>query len=327
VPRQARLDAPGTLHHVILRGIEKRRIVDDDKDRQNFVKRLGDLAEETETGIYAWSLMTNHAHLLLRSGPLGLPKFMRRFLTGYAVTYNLRHLRHGYLFQNRYHSIVCDEEVYFRELVRYIHLNPLRARLISNLLELDRYPWCGHAVLMGRIKNDWQDRGHVLSWFGRREGEARSAYRRYMEEGISQGRRPELVGGGVVRSYGGWSAVLSLRKAQERISGDQRILGTGDFVERVLKESEQSLRHRFSPVVRSKRVETILKEESQKGKIELEELQMGSRRGEIPRVRSEIARRLIKELGMTLAEVARLLGVSTSAISKIMQRSTQRREE
>ena len=95
MPLQARLDAPGTLHHVILRGIEKRRIVDDDKDRQNFLTRLGNLAEETKTPIYAWSLLTNHAHLLLRSGPLGLPKFMRRFLTGYAVTYNLRHLRHG----------------------------------------------------------------------------------------------------------------------------------------------------------------------------------------------------------------------------------------
>ena len=111
MPRQARLDAPGTLHHVILRGIEKREIVDDDKDRQNFIQRLGGLAEETETKIYAWSLMTNHAHLLLRSGPLSLPKFMRRFLTGYAVTYNLRHLRHGPLFQNRYHSILCDEDV------------------------------------------------------------------------------------------------------------------------------------------------------------------------------------------------------------------------
>jgi putative transposase len=61
VPHQARLDAPGTLHHIILRGIEKRQIVDDDKDRQNFVKRLGDLAQETKTRIYAWSLMTNHA--------------------------------------------------------------------------------------------------------------------------------------------------------------------------------------------------------------------------------------------------------------------------
>ncbi|HSW39910.1 MAG TPA: transposase [Acidobacteriota bacterium] len=114
--RPARLDAPGTLHHVIIRGIEKRQIVYDDRDRENFVKRLGDLAKETKTHIYAWSLMTNHAHLLLRSGPSGLPKFMRRFLTGYGVTYNHRHHRQGHLFQNRYHSIVCDEDVYFQEL-------------------------------------------------------------------------------------------------------------------------------------------------------------------------------------------------------------------
>jgi len=320
VPRRARLDAPGTLHHVIIRGIEKRRIVDDDSDREKFVRRLGDLAEETKTKIYAWSLMSNHAHLLLRSGPSGLPRFMRRFLTGYAVTYNLRHLRHGHLFQNRYHSIVCEEDVYFRELVRYIHLNPLRARLVSHLSELDRYPWCGHAVMMGRIKNEWQDREYGLSWFGRKEGEARRAYRKYVAEGIAWGRRPELVGGGVARSYGGWSAVLSLRKSHDKIAGDQRILGTGDFVERVLSESEEPLGHRFSIAERSKRMETILKEECQKGKIELEELRMGSRRGEIPQVRSEIAQRLVKELGMSLAGVARLLGISTSAISKIMKR-------
>jgi putative transposase len=125
---------------------------------------------------------------------------MRRFLTGYAVTYNLRHLRHEHLFQNRYHSIVCDEDAYFRELVRYIHLNPIRAHSVKNLLELDRYHWCGHSVLMGRIKHHWQDRDYVLSWFGKEEGEARRAYRKYMEEGIGQGNRPELVGGGVVRS-------------------------------------------------------------------------------------------------------------------------------
>jgi len=320
MPRQARLDAPGTLHHIIIRGTEKRRIVDDDKDRRNFLNRLGDLAKEIETRIYAWSLMTNHAHLLLRSGPLGLPKFMRRFLTGYAVTYNLRHLRHGHLFQNRYHSIVCDEDIYFRELVRYIHLNPFRSHLVGSLLELDRYPWCGHGVLIGQIKNDWQDRDYVLSWFGRREGEARRAYRQYIEEGLAQGRRPELVGGGVVRSYGGWSAVLSLRRIQERVSEDQRILGAEGFVERVLRETDEPMRHRFSPEGRSKKIENILRGECRRGKIELKELRMGSRRGEIPRVRSEVAERLVKEVGMSLAEVARLVGVSTSAISKILLR-------
>jgi len=327
MPRQARLDAPGTLHHVMLRGIEKRRIVDDNEDRQNFVKRLGDLAEETATKVYAWSLLNNHAHLLLGSGPLGLPKFMRRLLTGYAVTYNLRHHRHGHLFQNRYQSIVCDEEVYFRELVRYIHLNPLRSHLVASLSELDRYPWCGHAVLMGRMKNSWQGRDYVLSWFGAREKEARRAYRKYMAEGVAQGRRPELVGGGIVRSYGGWSTVLSMRRSEEELRGDQRILGTGEFVERVLKESGQPLGHRISAGERSKRAEITVKEECRSGEIGFEELRMGSRRGEIPRVRSVIAERLIKELGMSLAGVARLLGVSTSAISKILQRIAQNENE
>jgi len=127
MPRQARLDTPGTLHHVIVRGIEKRRIVDDQKDRENFIYRLGELASDTGTSIYSWALMTNHLHLLLHSGEKGLSSFMRRLLTGYAIEYNRRHKRHGHLFQNRYKSIVCDEDAYFLELVRYIHLNPLRA--------------------------------------------------------------------------------------------------------------------------------------------------------------------------------------------------------
>jgi putative transposase len=102
--RQARLDAPGTLHHVIVRGIEKRRIVDDGKDRENFVKRMGEIALKSATTIYAWALMTNHAHMLLRSGKKGLSGFMRRLLSGYAISYNIRHKRYGHLFQNRYPS-------------------------------------------------------------------------------------------------------------------------------------------------------------------------------------------------------------------------------
>jgi len=180
---------------------------------------------------------------------------------------------------------------------------------------------------MGRVKYSWQDRDYVLSWFGRKEREAQRAYRRYMAEGVAQGRRPELVGGGVVRSYGGWSAVLSMRRSEEKISGDQRILGTGDFVERVLNESSQPLGHRISAGELSKRGEVIVKGECRRGKIAFEELRRGSRRGEIPRVRSEIAERLIKELGMSLAGVARLLGVSTSAVSKMLQRIAQKKNE
>ena len=100
MPRRARLDTPGTLQHVILRGIERRRIVNDVADRKNFVKRMGELAVETQTGIYAWALMTNHAHILLRSSKIDLSGYMRRLLTGYAISYNRRHRRWGHLFQN-----------------------------------------------------------------------------------------------------------------------------------------------------------------------------------------------------------------------------------
>jgi len=135
-------------------GIEKRKIVNDRKDRKNFVKRMGVLAVATDTAIYAWALLRNHAHILLRSPESGLSGFMRRFLTGYAIAYNRRHGRHGNLFQNRYKSTICEEDVYFRELVRYIHLNPLRSKLVRSLAELDRYVWCGHSVLMGRMANE-----------------------------------------------------------------------------------------------------------------------------------------------------------------------------
>jgi REP element-mobilizing transposase RayT len=187
MPRRARLDAPGILHHVIVRGIEKRRIVDDVADRKNFVKRMGELAEGTKTKIYAWSLMTNHAHILLRSADIGLSGFMRRLLTGYAISYNRRHRRRGHLFQNRYKSIVCDEDAYFTELVRYIHLNPLRVKLVKSYDKLDRYRWCGHGVILGKVANEWQDRDYVLKWYGRKEGEAKKAYRNYVKKGVAAG--------------------------------------------------------------------------------------------------------------------------------------------
>src|SRR3972149_430615 len=214
MPRQARLDAPGTLHHVILRGLERGAIVRDDQDREAFVTRLGTVAQATGTPIYAWALLPNHAHLLLRSGAAGLPRFMRRLLTGYAVTFNRRHKRVGHLFQNRYKSIVCEEDVYFRELVRYIHLNPLRAKLVADVRTLDRYPWCGHATVVGRIPRAWQDRRTVLGWFGETGRRAVRAYRNYVREGIPVGHRPELVGGGLVRSAGGGGEVRALRRQQ-----------------------------------------------------------------------------------------------------------------
>ena len=156
MPRQARIDAPGALHHIMVRGIERRNIFRDNKDRDNFIERLGTIIKETYTSCYAWSLLSNHIHLLLKTGDYPIATVMRRLLTGYAVTFNRRYKRHGHLFQNRYKSILCQEDVYFIELVRYIHLNPLRADLVKNYENLARYKYCGHSAILGNKMNDWQ---------------------------------------------------------------------------------------------------------------------------------------------------------------------------
>ena len=146
MPRLPRLDPPGVLHHIMIRGIERRKIFVDDEDRENFVERLSVLLPVTETMCYAWAFMPNHAHFLFRSGTSGIQTLMRRLLTGYAVSYNRRHKRHGQLFQNRYKSIVCQEDIYLKELVRYIHLNPLRAKIVSEIKDLNSYVYCGHSL-------------------------------------------------------------------------------------------------------------------------------------------------------------------------------------
>ena len=323
MPRQARLDAPGTLHHVIVRGIERRRIVDDELDRSKFIRRLGETALATDTRVYAWALLTNHAHLLLASGHKGLASFMRRLLTGYAVYYNLRHRRHGHLFQNRYKSIVCDADSYFTELVRYIHLNPLRVKLVRDLSQLEHYPYCGHGVITGKVSYEWQDRGDVLSWFGGTEKEAVKAYREFVREGIVLGRRPELVGGGLVRSLGDWAEVLSLRRQGKRELSDERILGSGAFVEQVLKETQRSIRQRYWGREVQKKVQKLIATMCQKHKIAVQELRSGSRRGRTAQARAELIRYLVKRHGLPLAEIARQVGISTSGVSRVLSRAHQ----
>jgi len=321
MPRQARLDAPGTLHHVIIRGLERGAIVKDDADRAAFVTRLGAVAQATGTTIYGWALLPNHAHVLLRSGPAGLPRFMRRLLTGYAITFNRRHKRAGHLFQNRYKSIVCEEDAYFRELIRYIHLNPLRAKLVADLRALDRYPWCGHATVVGRIPRPWQARRTVLGWFGQPGGGAVRAYREYVREGIPGGHRPELVGGGLVRSAGGWAEVRALRRQKEQMAGDPRILGSGDFVEGLLRDAEErqvaALRRPPTPQETEAVIGRICKREG----ASVEELKRGGRRGPLSAIRGDLARQLVAGLGLSLAQAARHLGVSTAAISKILRKT------
>jgi hypothetical protein len=114
------------------------------------------------------------------------------------------------IFQNRFKSIVCEEDPYLLELTRYIHLNPLRAGIVKDMNELDVYPWTGHAVIMGKECRPWQDRDAILALFGKVEGQARKRYRQFVEDGLAMGKRADLTGGGLLRSQGGWAEVVSI---------------------------------------------------------------------------------------------------------------------
>jgi len=320
MPRQARLDSPGTLHHVIVRGIEQRRIVDDDTDRNNFVDRMGSLASETHTAVYAWALLTNHYHILLRSGPLGLSKYMKRFLTRYAVFYNRRHHRHGHLFQNRYKSIVVEEDAYFKELVRYIHLNPLRAQMVNSFAALSRYPWCGHSVLLGEVSNDWQDTTYVLRWFGEMVGDAKRLYRQFVKDGIEQGHRSDLMGGGLIRSQGGWAAVKAMRRQGVREKSDERILGSGAFVEQLIQQSDEVRQKQFSTTERLREAIEHIERVCSDEHIDRNALRAGSRRKKISIVRARLVENLVEKWGLSLAEAGRQVGISPSAVAMVLHR-------
>ena len=246
---------------------------------------------------------------------------MRRLLTGYAVSYNLRHRRHGHVFQNRYKSIVCDRDNYFTELVRYIHLNPLRVELAKDLKELENYPYCGHGTILGTPARQWQDCENVLAQFGTRTSEAKRAYRKFVAEGVALGRRPELVGGGLTRSGGEWFAVRSQRFRGPRELFDERILGSGEFVERVLRDADTRALRQHVARKRNRYAERVVLEQCKKNGVSLTELRSGSRRGRVPTVRTKIVRSLVENYGVAVAEIARQVGISTSGVSKILTRT------
>ena len=320
MPRQARLDAPGTLHHLMARAIDGTLLFRDRKDRENFLSRFPTLLKMTGTTILAWALLDNHFHLLSLSGQQKISKFMRCLLTGYALYYNRKYHRRGHLFQNRFKSILCEKEPYLLELVRYIHLNPLRAGKVKTLFELDHYPWSGHAVLIGKTKHEWQEKNYVLAQFSPDLKRAIQIYHRFLAEGKEQGRRDDLSGGGLIRSYGGWSRVISLRGVTNRLDHDPRILGRAEYVAEILREATPETRKQFKAGEKGKLTSQTINLHCRQAGIREMELRHGSQRRAVSRVRAQIACQLNREYGIPMAEIARAVGVSTSAIVKTIKK-------
>ena len=236
MPRHGRIDAAGALHHLIIRGIERKSIFYDDIDKDRFLDRFGTVLTECKAASYAFALLSNQVHLLIRTGSSPVASLMRRLLTGYAVSFNKRHKRSGHLFQNRYKSILCEEDPYLLKLVRYIHLNPLRAGLTEDFSSLSTYPYSGHATIMGKHQRTWLDAEPILVRFGQTTETARHLYETFVKHGITEGRRADLTGGGLLRSNKGWRPT----KGSEYRKGDERILGSSTFVLGVLKQAEET---------------------------------------------------------------------------------------
>ena len=285
MPRQALLDVPGALHHIMVRGINKADIFNDDQ---------------------------------------GISSVMRKLLSWYAQYYNRRHKRTGHLFENRYKSILCDEDNYLLSLVRYIHLNPLRAGIVKTIEGLNSYPWSGHRTIIGKATHSWMDGEYVLAQFGNTRRKALHAYRAFMREGAGQGQIKELTGGGFIRSQGGWSQVLSMQRRGQKEDFDERILGGGDFVHTILKQTEESQLRQVKARRAGKTIQQIIDEECRRQGIGIIELKGGGKRRNVSDTRARIAVRCRAELGLTAAAIARHVGVNTSAVARAIERMEER---
>jgi len=287
---------------------------------------------------------------------------MRRLMTGYAVTFNRRHKRSGHLFQNRYKSIVCEEDPYLLELIRYIHLNPLRAGLVKDLGGLDKYPWTGNSAILGRRKNplilnsldknlrrrrigihhfhpgsDEGQKNHpdpvnpvqektslaektvedILIHFGDTIKVARKRYRQFIKNGVDQGTRPELQGGGLVRSAGGNKGSLPGRKKEEREKGDERILGSGEFVGNILADSEKIEGYKFlKKVSLSELVEKV----STYLDADKDEVLSGNRRQKNCHARGLISFVAAKSMGYKFNDIAEILGIHPVTAGRCAER-------
>jgi putative transposase len=307
----------------MVRGIERTAIFRDDRDRADFVARLAGLAEQSALTVYAWALLPNHAHLLVRTGRRPLARSMRSLLTGYAGAFNRRHKRVGHLFQNRYKSIVVEAEPYLLELVRYLHLNPLRTQVVPDLRHLDRYPWTGHSALLGTVARPWQDTRTILGQFGPTLPRARRAYRAFVAAGLPQGRRPEFQGGGLRRSLGGWAAVAALRRGREAYASDERILGSSEFVDQ--------LRRAVAPAppgpARRCSLATLIGRVCQHVGIAPAALQGGGRTPAVSRARAGIAYLWVAHLGHPGRPLAPVLGLHPAVVYQAARRGAAQARE
>ena len=183
MPRAPRIDIPGLVYHLTARGVKRLPIFGDDQDRQEFLRLLRWTRDQFPFTLHAYCLMTNHYHLLLQTGNVALADLMQSFKTAYAKHFNRRHHHVGHVFQGRYHSIPVQEDAYFTTVARYIHLNPVKAGIVTAPQD---FPWSDYPRLIKGEGDPLVESQFLLGYFGRDIALQREKYRLFVEDGISK---------------------------------------------------------------------------------------------------------------------------------------------
>ena len=282
--RRPRVFASGLLYHVIVRGNQRRKTFRSDDDYKAYLDRLEKYRAKFHVRIYAYCLMPNHVHLLLETGSPPLAKFMQGLQQSYTQYFNRSYRKVGHLFQGRYKAIICDKDKYLLALVRYIHLNPVRARLAKRP---ERYPHSGHRNYLLNGTPKIIEAGRILKLLGGKKG-----YENFVLEGMSESHNDEYY-------------------AVE----DQRFLGEEGFGEEISREA--GVEEERKP---KKSIETVFKEIARKLETTPDLLRGKDRRWDISTKRAQAVASLVREHGYGVSEVAKFLRRDQANISTMLSR-------
>jgi putative transposase len=286
--RRPRILASGVLYHVIVRGNQRQKTFRDDSDYEAYLERLGRYRKGLGVTVYAYCLMPNHVHLLVETGSQPLSSFMQGLQQSYTQYFNRKHRKVGHLFQGRYKAIVCDKDAYLLTLIRYIHQNPVRAKMVRRI---DEYRYSGHRNYVEGRESEVLKPRMALDMLGGRGG-----YRRFVQEGLEEGHREEYY-----------------RVADQRFLGEE---GFGEELKRRAKEEEMPKPRR--------QLSVAFRNAARGVGVEPQVLGGADRGWSISRARALVGYVLIRRIGYRLKDVARLLGRDVATVSSLVFRFSER---